>query len=293
MKQASFEFPQWLNEFVPDDEFFAAAYDEVGEQKRAWLKTCIARLFDWYGPRKDPSGEIVRHWQAGFDTRSAYAPVDFGVVLFDDTLLSPARLLAGLVPAMAGGVEKLLAVRVTEGAPWPKPILTGLELAGQEFVVDLNESRARKLFSELRESEASGAVTVLGPRAGAIKSSEMQAASRMTFWRPRFSRSASVWMEEPDTFDLEVLAFTHPDMRFTVYGAESELPGESFTRAPGAFEDCISVAADVAYLPASHADRGLPRMRLVLGPGQEGCWVWPDLHLDHFQSHCTAWTIGG
>ena len=49
---------------------------------------------------------------------------------------------------------------------------------------------------------------------------------------------------------------------------------------------------DVAYLPAERMDAATSRARLLLGPGQEGCWFWPDLHPDHFQSHCIAWTSG-
>lgn len=292
MKQSQFGFPEWLFEFVPEDELFAIAYEDVGEQSRAWMKTCIARLFDWYGPRKDVGGEEIRRWQSGLVSRTAHAPVDFSVVLFDDNLLSPARLLAALVPALAGGVKQVVAARINTGTPWRKAVLTGLELAGQELVLDLDDAQARKLLGELRESQHTGAVTVLGPRAAAIVAGEMRTASRMSFWRPRFSRFATVWMEDETTFDLDVLAFIHPDMIFQVFGADVELPDNNFSHEGTEFDACLEAMTDVAYLPAERMDAAMSSARLLLGPGQEGCWFWPDLHPDHFQSHCTAWTTG-
>jgi len=292
MKDTSFSFPDWLYELVPDDELFARAYEDISDQKRAWMKTSIARLYDWYGPQKDIAGASIRHWHSGFDTKQTFSAVDFAVVLFDGSLLSPTRLLAALVPALAGGVKNVLAARVA-GGPWRKAILTGMELAGQEMVVDVTEAQARRLFNELRDTGHTGAVTVLGPKAAVIKTSELQAASRISFWRPRFSRAAVVWMDDESSFDLETLAFMHPDIIFSVFGTEPELPADNFSYEGDQFDDFIAAIMDVAYLPANRMDRALEKAKVVLGPGQEGCWVWPDLHPEHFQFYSTAWTIGG
>ncbi|CCH47560.1 hypothetical protein [Pseudodesulfovibrio piezophilus] len=293
MKHTSFSFPDWINDFIPADELFAQAYDGIADTQRAWMKTAIARLFDWYGPRKDTSGHVTRIWDAGFKTRTAYEVVDFAVVLFDGSLQSPARLLAALVPALAGGVKNVLAIRVSAQPPWREALLTGLELAGQELVVDMTDVQVRRLFNELRDSNHTGAVTVLGPKAAVIKSSELQAASRLSFWRPRFSRAATVWMDKTAPFDLETLAFIHPDIIFSVFGAECEMPTDNFSYEGADFGDCLNALIDVAYLPDARLPDALNRAKLILGPGQEGCWIWPDLHPEHFQFHTTAWTLGG
>lgn len=288
----SFSYPSWISDLVPDDELFARAYADISDQQRAWMKTSIARLYDWYGPKRDVSGTTSRHWRSGFDTHTTFDAVDFAVVLFDGSLLSPARLLAALVPALAGGVKHVLAARVGDGTPWRKAVLTGLELAGQELVCDFTDVQARQLFNQLRETNQPGAVAVLGPKAAVIKSSEVQAASRISFWRPRFSRLATVWMDDVDTFDLETLAFMHPDIVFSVFGAEPELPADNFSYEGNEFDECIDAIMDVAYLPADRMNHALDKAKLVLGPGQEGCWIWPDLHPEHFQFYRTAWTIG-
>ena len=292
MKHTAFSFPDWINPFIPDDGLFAQAYQGIKDNERAWLKTSIARLHDWCVPRKDVAGEDLRRWEAGFETRKRFEPVDFAVVLFDDSLLSPARLLAALMPALAGGVRQVLAARVGEGGPWRKAVLTGLELAGQEFVVDLDESRARCLLNDLRETDRPGAVAVLGPKAAVVWTGEQHSASRMAFWRPRFSRMASVWMDDSSTFDLDVLAFMHPDILFSVHGAEVALPTPNFSRVEGGFDDFLAAVGDVAYLPSERMEHALGKAKLVLGPGHEGCWIWPDLHPNLFQFHSTAWTLG-
>ena len=292
MEHAPFAFPHWTGQLVPDDELFAQAYQDLSDLERAWIKTGIARLYDWYGPRKDVGGEDVRQWSGGLQTRTRFDAVDFAVVLFDDTLLSPARLLAALVPAIATGVRSVIAVRVGEdAAPWRKAILTGLELAGQESVIGVDQNQARRLLSELRETERPGAVAVLGPKATEACVSEQYAATRMAFWRPRFSRMATVWMDKGNPLDLEALAFIHPDIAFSVYGDDVELPGPNFTRVKGGFDDFLSASSDVAYLPRERmASAGA--VKLTLGPGLEGTWVWPDLHSLHFQFRRAAWTIG-
>ncbi|ADU62833.1 MAG: hypothetical protein KUA35_13755 [Pseudodesulfovibrio sp.] len=292
MRSPSFSFPDWIREFVPGDELFARAYSDISDRNRAWMKTAIARLHDWYGPRKVTGGETALRWRAGFDSRSAHDAVDFAVVLFDGSLLSPSRLLAALVPAIAGGVGSVLAVRVSSGTPWRKAILTGLELAGQELVVDMSELQARRLFNELRESNRPGAVAVLGPRAAVIKTNELQAASRISFWRPRYTRAAAIWMDDESTFDLDALAFIHPDIVFSVFGAEPELPAENFSYEGEGFDSFLDAIMDVAYVPAARVGQTLGRARIVLGPGQEGCWIWPDLHPEHFQFQSIAWTTG-
>ncbi|MDD3310817.1 hypothetical protein [Pseudodesulfovibrio sp.] len=292
MEHAPFSFPQWINPLVPDDSVFAQAYQDLSDAERARIKTGIARVHDCYGPRKDVAGEDLRRWTGGFCTRTRFEAAEFAVVLFDDSLLSPARLLAALVPAMAMGVGQVLAVRVGEDIPWRKAILTGLELAGQELVADMDPAQARRLLVELRDADRPGTVILLGPKAAEVGSGEQWAATRMAFWRPRFSRMATVWMEGESTFDLETLAFIHPDIAFSVYGAEPPLPAANFTHMDGGFDEFLRATSDVAYLPADRMADASGRVKLALGPGLEGCWIWPDLHPQLFQFHSTAWTLG-
>ncbi|MCJ2163662.1 hypothetical protein [Pseudodesulfovibrio sp. S3] len=282
-----FGFPDRINEFVVDDTLFAHAYENTPDQKRALLKTCIARLYDCYGPRKDRSVQVSTNWRGGFNTVCRHEPVDFAVLLFDDTLLSSTRLLAGLVPAVACGVENILAVRMGGSAPWPPPVLAGLELAGQELVVDMDAGQWAELMHELCASGHSGVVIDL-----VEDGNHFSADGCVSGYCPKLSRTAVVWMDEGHLVDLDVLAFAHPDVAFTVYGANLPLPKGNFVYGGDNVQMFLEGIVDVAYAPVSLTEEALKSAKLVLGPGQEECWVWPDLHSEHFQLHRTALTLG-
>lgn len=293
MQYSYFSFPDWLNSHIPDDQLFAQAYQSIPDTRRALMKTAIARLYDWYGPQKVIQQEVTQQWTSGLGSTVRFGAVDFAVLLFDTTILSSARVLAALIPAISSGVKNVLAVRIDdEATPWDSALLTGFELAGQEMLVSLTSAHVRRLFFELRDCGATGGVTVLGPQAAGVKLSELQAASGMEFWRPRYTRAASVWMDGSSTFDLEALAFTHPDVQFAVFGTEVDFPSDKFQYGSGEFDEFLSSILNVAYVPDNHVQTTLRHAKLVLGPGQEGCWLWNDLHASHFQRHCTSWTLG-
>jgi hypothetical protein len=275
-----------IGESLVDDALFAAAYGESSDRERALMKTCIARLYDWYGPSRETACEVARRWRGGFASVARSESVDFCVILFDGTFVSPARLLAALVPAVACGVRDILAVRVDGQGEWARPLLTAMELAGQELVADLTGEGVSDLLDTLGEAGASGVVIDLAgldvPDTG---------RSRLALYRPVFDGSAAIYLNGPETFDLEALAFSYPDTVFTAFGADVPLP-DGFARGGEDFSALLEGTHDAAFVPADRIGDALDRIRLVLGPGQEGCWVWPELHPGLFLYHRIAWTIG-
>ncbi|WP_207262281.1 hypothetical protein [Desulfovibrio sp. Huiquan2017] len=286
MRESELSLPDLIGESLVDDALFADAYGISTDGERALMKTCIARLYDWYGPRKDAAREVATRWRGGFDSVSRFAPVDFALVLFDGTLTSPARLLASLVPAVACGVRRILAVRLDVEEAWAPGLLTAMELAGQELVADLDRNGLAELLDRLAEAGASGAVIDLTADPAACPE-----RAGLAVYRPVFGRNAVLFLDDDATFDLDALAFIHPDTAFTVFGADVPLP-DGFTRGGDSFSAFLDAVRDVAYAPADRVGETLDRARLVLGPGQEGCWVWPELQSDFFLFHRTAWTIG-
>lgn len=286
MRNPVFSLADMISGFAVDDVLFADAYQASADGERALMKTCIARLHDWYGPRKDTAGQVGTSWRGGFDSLRRFEPVDFALVLFDEALVSPARLLAALTPAAACGVGQILAVRVGGKGAWARSLLTGMELAGQELVADMPRKRVVGLLEELAALGASGAVVDLCAERVACPE-----ASRIACFRPFFDGAAAVFLVDEAAFDLDALAFAHPDAAFTVFGADASLPA-GFVRGGDSSEAFLDAVRDVAFAPASLTGKALDRARLVLGPGQEGCWVWPGLHPEFFLFHRTAWTIG-
>jgi hypothetical protein len=286
MSDPVLSLPDLIGESLVDDALFAAAYGESSDRERALMKTCIARLYDWYGPRKDSACEVARRWRGGFESVARSGPVDFALALFDETFVSPARLLAALVPAVACGVRNVLAVRVDGEGGWARPLLTAMELAGQELVADLSAEGVSSLLGDLTDTGASGAVIDLAGRPGLCAG-----RSRVAVHSPVYDHKAVLYQDDLETFDLEALAFIHPDIAFTAFGANVSLP-DGFVRGGEEFPAFLDAVRDVAFVPADRIGDALDRARLVLGPGQEGCWVWPELHPAFYLFHHTAWTIG-
>ncbi|MBG0789243.1 MAG: hypothetical protein H0S80_01970 [Desulfovibrionaceae bacterium] len=289
MQKNACDFPEWINEFAVADERFAHAYETVPGHRRALLKTAIARLFEWYGPSRTTARRLAEEWRGGFASVQDTVPADYAVVVFDASLVSPARLLAAVVPALSCGVENVLAVRLGTGE-WSAPVLAGLELAGQELVAEMDADRLKGLFEELDASGAKGAVLGLELPQGVFRALRFP-TRRIAFTCLRCDRSVPVWMDPEEPFDLEALAFSHPDLDFAVHGAEAALPA-GFSRGGKDFQGFLDSIREVACAPASRVGEALDRARLVLGPGQEGCWVWPQLRPGHFHYHSTAWIIG-
>ena len=290
MQRTTCEFPEWINEFVVEDELFARAYESVSSHLRALLKTGIARLFEWYGPSRRVAGRETVSWRGGFDSVQDSTPADYAVVVFDSNLTSSARLLAAVVPALARGVRTVLAVRL-DGGEWPRAMLTGLELAGQDLAVDLSADQVKGLLEELDASGANGVVLGVELAQGVFRSFRFPTRS-IDFICLKCDRDAVVWMDDDEPFDLDALAFAQPDLSFAVHGAAPKLPSAGFQCGQNDFQGFLDSIREVAYAPASRVDEALNRAWLVLGPGQEGCWVWPQLRPEHFLFHSTAWTIG-
>lgn len=254
-----FAFPRWLADRVPEDARFADAYDSTAPERRALLKTCIARLWEWWGDDSAAARESAVEYRAGFASRDRITPVDCVLIFIDDSTPSPARLLAGLAPALVSGVPHVLAVHV--GSGWSESQLTALELAGQEDVAELDRDEAVSLLSELAGEVESCVALCLG---GAM--AEEAGNAGMT-----------VWQDEPgpvvvvgEGFDMEAIAFMHPQGVVQVPNSNDiqEKPAGVFSTEP----------VDASF---------------SAGIGMEACWAFVGMPSDLFLKRKSRWTTGG
>ncbi|NDV19753.1 hypothetical protein GO013_10010 [Pseudodesulfovibrio sp. JC047] len=290
MQKTVFEFPHSIDELGVDDTLFAQAYAETAAPHRALLKTCIARLYDWYGGGSRRGGRVERSWRGGFDSLHAFQPVDFCVVLCDAAMESPARLLAAVVPALTSGIANVLVVRHGDGV-WPSSLLTALELAGHDQVVDMSSDQISALLDELATGSASGLIIdMTASETDLVRLHPLP--SRISVFSPVFEKNIAIWMDTDTPIDLDALAFAQPDVSCVVAGAEGFFPSEKFTYIGNDFNTFLAAIEDVVFVPQPLVNDVLMRSRIVLGPGHEGCWMWPDLRPEQFHIHRTAWTIG-
>lgn len=265
-------FPDWLAPFLVSDDLFGVAYEATEPERRAWLKSSIARLFAMHGASSETWGRHERQWRQGFVTVAECQPVAWTVIVISQDYVSAPRLLAGLMPALLAGVRNILVVRVGDSAPWPDPILAALELAGQEAVVNLSEERLLSLFSEM-QGQGAGRWVFLGSLPHMVSACHSQQNAHIAVWtEPVFT---AIGVATGQEIDVDLLAWAHPDMKLVSVNVENADP-DDFT----GFSGCEAFAAFVG--DPEVIDLVPDSVPLMLGPGQEGCWIWPDLEPSFF-----------
>ncbi|UZP68393.1 hypothetical protein N1030_05290 [Desulfovibrio mangrovi] len=279
-------FPDWLEACLVQDDVFGDAYEAAMPERRAWLKTAIARLHVLYGASGMTWGRSEKQWRQGFVSVAESRPVDWTVFLLAGDYSSGPRSVAALMPALFAGVPHVLVARVADvEAPWADPVLAGFELAGQEAVVSLPQDRITSLLADMK-GKGSGRVVVLGAVPAAITETVLAFAAanaaQIACWVEP-SPATLVVADGGDSEELDegLLSWAHPDLACIrldeerlalLREGEAELPFASDTQGPvlafAGSSDCIDVVPD--FIP------------LMIGPGQEGCWVWPELEPGFF-----------
>lgn len=257
-------FPEWLDAFVVDDEQFGTAYDTVPDNRRAWLKTTIARLHVLYGTPQVMWGRQENHWRQGHISIAETRPVDWTTVVVDSEYASGVRLLAAAMMPLLSGVENILVVFIGN-TPITPEALAALELAGVELAVHVDAEKASALLSELAETQGAGRILALGATAREVVSCIGSGVCGLSSWlEPVFS---SIGIVEGTALDRDLLSWAHPDMNI-VDVTEDDLASLSAVAAVCCEADVVDNVPDT--VPVS------------LGAGQEGCWIWPELQPQWF-----------
>ncbi len=273
-------FPDWLDEILVPDESFAAAYDSIDDVRRAELKLAVARLAACFGELPAGSETMTRSMRQGFQLHENRRCADFAVIVWDENIAGPTRLLAALMPAILAGVPRILACRARNNSQkraFPAALLTALELAGQELTADCAPEQIHDLVRHLGNAcrrGLTGRMVVLGHADFAADMSRLALDASIPV-RPlahpvRIGIDGAGLPREYADAPHGMLAFAQPD-------AEIAPAGEAGRARPHA----VLCAPDA--VPA-----WLSRCPLVLTPGHESCWLWPDLSPDFFLDHSFA-----
>lgn len=256
-------FPEWLDAFVVDDEQFGTAYDTVPDNRRAWLKTTIARLHVLYGTPQVTWGRQENHWRQGHISIAETRPVDWAAIVVDSQYASGVRLLAAAMMPLLSGVENILVV-FTGNTPIASEALAALELAGVEMAVHVDAEKSSVLLAELLGLGA-GRILALGTTAREVVHHVGVGLCGVTSWlEPVFS---SIGIVGDTAIDRDLLTWAHPDFNILDV-AEDDLSSLSGVAAVCCESDVVDNIPDT--VPVS------------LGAGQEGCWIWPELQPQWF-----------
>lgn len=210
----------WLDAHAIPDARLGAAYESLGNNGRAALKQCIARLHSIWGELPSRLSSDTRY---GPDFRlvTEETPADFALVVCAAAYPHPAALLAAVMPAVLGGVEDILPCFVrtdaragvqadTQGsppaAPLPAtplsvtalsaaPLLAAMELAGIERCFAARADECGELLRMLDAARPGGRLVILGPPGFCadlcLEAHSLGVACRSFNTPPRFERAGS------------------------------------------------------------------------------------------------------
>lgn len=307
-------FPDWILEAALGDDAFGEAYETTSPEDRALLKHAIARQTQLHGGFSSHTVSTSLRFPDNGLAMTA-APCGFAVFQLSVTFASPLRLLAALTPAILAGVGEILVVRGkaaeangfagagTIHAQWPKRLLLALELAGVETVVSLDMEAQQRLGRALSES----ALAVGGGVVCALGYAPSSDPSRTFFpggcqahayagLRPCFSGRIGVFLEPGNVGgrdeplpDVALLSAQHPDVVLEIWNG-GELKRDDLTHdadlldwREGSREAFLARGYDAVLVPSDLAEAALAAAAIVLTPGLEDGWIWPDVTPDTFR----------
>ena len=250
------DLPAWLENFRPDDNLYADAYEGTPAELRALLKTAIAFAFHRW---KQDGGEYVlenRSTREGFIRTEHVRPAAWVMAVTAEGFASPARFLAALVPAVIAGTGRIAVVSPTPFAP---AVSTALELAGLEDSFVLDEDRLADLYRDLHDASPDGRVLVFPDGRNGLSPGQ----------KALLHRAAA---------DGVPLYRDHPSPRLLArHGDDKEIRRRLLWLHPDA--DLLSEDApdaDALYLPENApSSAAVCDAPFTAGPGMEGCWPGP------------------
>ena len=289
-----FTFPHWIQGVLVDDALFLQAYESLSAAERARLKHCIAVLHACSGHAAAlESCRTVRHAQ-GFVSRRCTAPLPWTLLLLPEEAASPSQLLATVLPPLLAGVPELLVLRVGAGArPLPLPLLAALELAGVEQVGSVTPLQLEQLLQQLVRGTVPGALLLpqVSPDLPEALCSLVPRAPHIRFWRGATPPSVGILATPETAWDWAALVNSNPAPLVELWLQDVPAPRPlptGWRKRKGDVADFLASRHACLYAPAALHGQALTQGRLVLGPGQEGCWLWPDLLPHNFLLHSAA-----
>ena len=268
------------------DTVWGDAYERTGANKRSRLKQTIARNRSMLDV---PVRSVVRQvalGQGGENT-SFSAPCDWCLVLVGNGFADPTRLLAAAVYPALSGVRNVLVVRESGDCRLPDAFLAGLELGGLENFVQCCGEELARIIHLAEGEEGRGVLLVLGAFSPIVEAALCKAdlpVSRVA--RSGGVRNVRAMIDDVHHWDWECLGWAFPEAEFLLAGAGAarvaqQLPA-GMTGSVCPEEELFSGKCDLLLHPVPFRVEVSPAP-VCLGPGQEGVWIWPELHEKMFQ----------
>ncbi len=270
--------PQWAEKYFVPDTFFQSGYEALGTHGRAWVKKTIAQTYALYHATGCTKTATETAYSQNFRIFLGYTYPKTALLVLSGCV-SPAKAVAAAVPLLLCGAEEVCAVLTGEGLE-KETVAAALELAGVQIVLELDSKQLPQLFQTVFS-----VVVFLGQDlslAGTLHVSK----NIFTLHLPVCSRFA-VAGQRSVQWDFSAITAIHAGAVGDIWvegDTGLHLP-DGFHSHTGTREDMALAGYDVLYVPHNEADFFSGRAARIFTPGQEGCWVWPELYKQNF---CTV-----
>ena len=289
--------PFWCESCLHDKTAFSRAYNNISSVNRALLKKNIAELSKWYNLYNYSNKSEIKSlkWSQNWKTTISKKPADCALVGIPQEFSSPALLLATVMPLKIIGVEKVLVFKCTKDSSiWSDSLLLALELAGVEEVFDFTLEQVESLLQEIGKQKVSvTSVFVNDVDNFPFFSLAYKYAARMDTVSLFSPKSCGIWLDKEVIPDVEAIEFAYPDLDLQFWSQDSEMfkcVPDQYHKQVGKWTDFCESRFDLVFAPSEFHTELLSKFAVVLGQGQEGFWIWPDLHLKRFEKQGLAFS---
>lgn len=281
-----FDFPDWLEEFIVDEQEFVRSYNHISPLYRTLIKKDIAQIINWYG--LDRIKEVAKEYffQQGFYFVRVIKPKTWALTFLDPRLTSPSLLLAAVLPAKLAGVKNIGLIRLkgeSSEDDWPQRQLLALELAGVENVYSLTQKDAERLIRELSEKNIDLSLINLGWTEISFPLSLFR-NKHISLYCPWIPQKGGVWFKNDLNFDWQTLEFFFPELELSFWNQEKDNQPAKEKKGKADWDHFLEQEFDVLFLDKTDIDQLATQIPIILGPGEEFFWLWPELELNFFCS---------
>ena len=245
------------------DALMARAYARTGDRGRALIKSCVAALFQAARLADTAAVTTTTRFFSGLALSEELTPRPWFAVVLGPGVASPAQLVAALMPAVARRIPLVMAFRPKARGGWPFAQLTALELCGVEQVFAPSFENFKFCLDFLKSDHGCGGLVCLGLKPFWERVRAIIPDGCPAHWLAP-PESAALFAGPGIAWDRDALEFSHAGLRIQE------------------FKDPIALSREghgVVFSPASSAPASA---RLVLEPGREALWDWPEAPRDLF-----------
>lgn len=230
-----------------EDKYLAKAYEAISSPKRSLIKKQIYELMEAY---KNFWGyrTVRQKYFSNLIFCEDLVPHEEALIIIEQGFGAINQILAVFIPLALAGVKKIGVVLLGALNKVRNEIWLGLELAGVYYLAFTSKKKIKDRLSKLK-----GPSFYFGFSPGSLKGE--------IFWQlPEIKGLINL---EQKKVDLDVLFWANPHIDFYASWGDGKK---------------VKTLSEKEDFFMAISEQRLEQVDLILGPGQESSWFWPDFN---------------